>query len=410
MSEVRPVAVRLRVHAMSVEIRRPTEDDRDGVAACMAVSLNFGAGWVEGRKGTLPLEQYRCAVDGDRVVSTAAARPLAQWFGGREVASSGIYGVATLPDRRGTGLASRITTELLREARAAGTPISALYPATLRPYRGIGYEIAGSFVQHTIRLDDLPPVRGSLAVEPYAPEDLEPVRACYRRVASTYDGPIEGTDDTWWTDRIVGHWNPADIHTVVVARGEGGDVEGYLSFVHVPAEGTLGGSFDLEAKHFVWATREALDSLLAFARGYRGLGQSLRFTGPPAEPLALAVEEQRVKPTKTLRWMLRLLDVPVALEARGYPDVSGSATFAVEDPMFESNRGPWRIEAERGAVRVTRADGVRAAVLSTGTLSAMYSGFLSPHDAGRLGLLRAEEVAFLAELLPGRSPFMYDFF
>jgi predicted acetyltransferase len=378
----------------------------------MAVSLNFGPAWREHRGPAIPLEQFRCAFDGDRLLSAAASRPFEQWFGGRELPMAGIYGVATLPEHRGAALATRTITQLLHEAREDGAPVSALYPATLRPYRRLGYELAGGFVEHAIRIDDLPALAGPLAVEPYDPSDLEAVRACFRAVASHQNGPVEGADPSWWTDRILGHWNPGQHHRAVVARGEDGVIEGYTSFVHIDAEGDIDVSFDLEAKHFVWSSADALSSLIGFVRGYRGLGQSLAFAGVPRDPLALVVEEHRLRPRWTFGWMLRLLDVPGALERRGYGATSGSATLAVEDELFADNRGPWRIEAERGEVRVSRVEGAVAPSLPIGTLSSMYSGYLSAHDAARLGLLRSDEreVAFLDELFRGSAPFMYDFF
>jgi hypothetical protein len=47
-----------------------------------------------------------------------------------------------------------------------------------------------------------------------------------------------------------------------------------------------------------------------------------------------------------------------------------------------------------------------------GTLSSMYSGFLSPFDAARLGLVDGDDPAIpvLARLLAGPPPFMYDWF
>ncbi|MEX1263360.1 MAG: hypothetical protein WEE66_05400 [Actinomycetota bacterium] len=35
--------------------------------------------------------------------------------------------------------------------------VSALYPAVLRPYRSLGYEMAGTFTKHRVELDAIPP-------------------------------------------------------------------------------------------------------------------------------------------------------------------------------------------------------------------------------------------------------------
>ncbi len=395
-----------------IEIRTPSEDDRDRVEDVLRVSLNTPRSLSQYRAPRLPLEQFRCAFDEDRVVSVAAARAYTQWFGGNELAMSGIWGVGTLPEQRGTGLASRTVGELLHEARERGTPLTALFPATLRPYRRLGYELAGTFTEHTIDLDDLPAGSGPLSVEEYRPEDLPEIRACYREVAAIQNGPIDADEQEWWASRVLAPRDQERVHRVAVAKDEDGRVRGYVKFTHEPAEGALDVAFKLACRHLIASTPEALRSLLGFARGFRGLGKAIEFTGPPASPLGLLVDEQRVLPTWTFRWMLRLLDVPGALEDRGYPPVSGEAVIAVDDPMFADNHGPWKIEADAGKVRVAPFEGPSSRPIAIGTLSSLFSGFVSAWDAARLGLLDAEDpaVPFLAQLFAGPAPFMYDFF
>jgi len=156
----------------------------------MRVAFNLGSAWLAERAAWLPVEKMRCVVEGDRIVAAAAARDFRQWFGGRELGMSGIWGVVTLPEHRGGGLATRAVTELLEEARAKGQPLSVLYPATQRPYRGMGYELAGTMTRHAVALDDLPRgPAGPLTVEEYdAARDLDGVRACYRASVSGHQG------------------------------------------------------------------------------------------------------------------------------------------------------------------------------------------------------------------------------
>ena len=108
--------------------------------------------------------------------------------------------------------------------------------------------------------------------------------------------------------------------------------------------------------------------------------------------------------------MLRLLDVPAALEQRGYPPVTDEAVIAVEDALFPENRGPWRVVADEGTVKVERAEGSGGRPITIGTLSSMFSGFLSPFDAVGLGLLGEEHAPVFARLFAGPAPWMHDFF
>lgn len=395
------------------EIRIPAEEHRDQVANALRVSLNLEPSFLEHSAPTLPLEDIRAVFEGERVLAVAGERRFRQRFGGRELEMCGIWGVATLPEHRGAGLATLAVGELLREAKGRGVPLTALYPAILRPYRNLGYELAGTYTEQRIRIDDLPLRGGPLPAAEYEEaRDLEDVRACYRRAVEPHNGPIDCDDPRWWPRRIMGTPNPDEHHRAVVVRGRGGEVEAYASFVFEKHEGDMDIDFRLSCRHLVASTIEGIESLLGYFRGFRGLGQLVQFPGAPADPLAMLVDEQKVQPSWTFRWMLRLLDVPAAIEGRGYPPIDGEAIIAVEDPTFPENGGPWRLVAEGGKVRVSSAEGAPVRPIPVGTLSAMYSGFLSPFDAARLGLIDGDDpaVPLLASLFAGSAPFMLDWF
>ena len=199
---------------------------------------------------------------------------------------------------------------------------------------------------------------------------------------------------------------------VVVARGVSG-IEGYASFTFGSDQGPLDFEYSINCRHLVATSVEGWATLLSYLRGFRGLGRTLKFTGPAAHPVALLVEEQRVRPAWSFQWMLRLLDVVAALEGRGYPPVSVEMVLAVEDALFPENRGPWRVVADGGVVSVERVAGderARVRPISIGTLSSLYSGFLSAADAVALGLVDEAAAPGLARLFGGPAPWMYDFF
>jgi predicted acetyltransferase len=133
---------------MTSELVTPSDEHREEIVGLMRVAFNLGSAGLAERAAWLPVEKMRCVLEGDRIVAAAAARDFRQWFGGRELGMSGIWGVVTLPEHRGGGLATRAVTELLVEARAKGQPLSVLYPATQRPYRGMGFELAGTMTRH----------------------------------------------------------------------------------------------------------------------------------------------------------------------------------------------------------------------------------------------------------------------
>jgi predicted acetyltransferase len=395
-----------------IEIGEPREEHREQVARVLSVALNFGPSWIEHRAPFLQLDHFRCAFDDGYVVATAAAHRLTQWFGGRELPCSGIYAVATLPEYRGAGLASQTVGTLLDEARGAGMPISTLFPSVLRPYRRLGFEMAGVQLEHEVALSDLPVVSIALDVREYDPGEIGEIRDCYRRAAASANGPIDSDEPDWWAVRVMGHWNTDVVWRAVTCRDDEGVVRGYASYYHDKAEGPLDPAFRVVCKHLVAETPEALRSLVAYFRSFRGMGQALAFYGPPNHPLAMLLPEQRIREKWSYRWMLRLLDVAAALEGRGYPSVSGEVVIAVDDPNVEPNRGPFRVTADDGKVRIERADGGARRPIPIGALASIFSGHLPVDAAVQLGYLDTDDpaVPLLRELFAGPPPWMYDFF
>jgi predicted acetyltransferase len=108
--------------------------------------------------------------------------------------------------------------------------------------------------------------------------------------------------------------------------------------------------------------------------------------------------------------MLRLVDVPAALSGRGYPPVSVSFDLTVEDGLFPANRGPWRVSVSEGSASVESGSSSDSAAISIGTLSSLYSGFLSAWDAAALGLIEPSMAPVLSSVFGGPAPWMYEFF
>ena len=85
---------------------------------------------------------------------------------------------------------------------------------------------------------------------------------------------------------------------------------------------------------------------------------------------------------------MRVLDVPRALECRGYPNIEGEAVLNIDDPLFPDNNGPWRLRAARGKIEVGREDAKTASALDAlpiGLFSALFTGLATASDLVLLG-------------------------
>ena len=400
---------------MTPVVRTPIEDERSQVIDVLHTSLNFPQAWVDARGPTMPLSGYRCAYDGDRILAVAAAYRFRQWFGGRDLDMSGIYAVATLPEHRATGMASAAVLQIMREARESGVPLTALYPAVARPYRKLGYELAGTYSEHRLNLEDIPsdladdlPDVDLLDVE----RDLDGIKACYQGWIRHHNGPFEPTDDTWWTKRMLSAWGEA-ISRAVVVRGEGGAIEGFVAFRHAPIQGGHRElDFGLECLAFAAITGRATRALLAYFRAFRGVGVWAQWCGQPEDPIAMMLLDQKISTHFRYRWMLRLLDVQLALRGRGYPPIAEEAVIALEDPHFPENEGPWRLVVRDGAANVEPTPDATVRPIPVGIFSSLFSGFLRVPDAIRLGYLDPGDPATgaLDRLFAGADPWCPFFF
>jgi predicted acetyltransferase len=397
--------------ARGIEIRPPTEGDREAIARVMRLSFPIPLSHMGTLIERLWLPSFLCAFRGPELVATTAAHPLSQWFGGRAVPMAGVAAVATVPELRGTGVGSALVAEALRAARDRGTAISTLYPATVPVYRRLGYEYAGLYTQYRTPLLSLPRAAAG-SVEEVTVEELEGIRACYRSWAGSHSGPIDSDFDEWWRQRVFREGYPDEVGHAAVVRGAGG-VEGYVVFRREDDRGDAGlWGIRVACQHLVGTTPASVAALLGYLRRFQGIGTDLQWQGPPSEPLGLLLPEQTLRSHWVFRFMTRLLDVSAAFESRGYRAVNGEAVFCVEDDLFSENRGPFRLEADRGTIRVSPIEGPVERPIPVGALSAMYTGYLSPTDLARVGRMDADHPAapLLGDLLGGPTPWMQDFF
>jgi predicted acetyltransferase len=392
-----------------LHIRPATEADREPIAFVEGFSFNS----QQLRPSDISISGTWCAIDAGSVVGTAAVHELGQWFGRAKVSCAGVAGVAVLPEHRGRGIAGTLMRELLRRRRAAGDALSVLYPANSQLYRDLGYEYAGLHPRFLVPVADLPASRAAVELADSGDEaSVADLRTCFSRFAATHNGPVEWADTHHWAERVLAHKGEGLYQRTVVVPGARG-IDGYASYFT---------TYDSErravvaaCKHLVALTAGALNALLGYFRRFENSASFLDWPGSPTMApvgLAAATNGFAIVPT-TSRWMLRVLDVPRALEARGYPaGAEAEVVFSVEDPLFESNLGPWRLRVAGGRARVERADASPAKPLPAGLFSALYSGFANPTDLVALGALGPVDprIAALSEVFSGPTPWMPDSF
>jgi len=390
---------------MSVTQRSLTVDDLDQAWALEREAFNAVEAhrepWERWERA-LGLERMEGVFIDGRLGAMAGAMPLAQWFGGRSIPMGGVRAVAVRPELRGRGHGSRAVRAVLEAMQARGEVLSALYPATVRPYRRLGWEIAGTLFYRDIAARALPPASRDVDVRRASAADRAVLRACYDRVARETDGFVDRTDGRWdwWLDRnATEHWYVA------------GD-EGYVVYRHLPIE-NVPDAFRILLLDFVATTPRAFRALWGLFADARSVVPSVVFRSGPNEPLAALLDGPDMVVRRERQWMLRLVDAAAAVAARGYrAEIGASITLDVDDPFCPWNAGRWTLHVAKGTGRLERG-GDGAVRLGIGAFASLFSGWATTAWLARAGFLEggtADDRRALDRAFAGPLPWMLDEF
>ncbi|HEU5059529.1 MAG TPA: GNAT family N-acetyltransferase [Kofleriaceae bacterium] len=387
----------------------------DAFSDVLTDSLNFPPRGQVDFMSRYEATDVRVVRAGDRVTGGLVYLPTGQYFGGQRIPMTGIHAVAIAPEERGTGVGRLLLQETTRElARPGGPPIACLYPATQPIYRSVGFEQAGTYTQYRVPIAALPVGPHDLAVERLPPDvavvadRLGPI---YGRFARRQNGFVDRSE--WFWRRQV---DPLSGETrAVYAVREQGAITAYATLRRrwqVGGQGHM--SQDVLCRELVAETPAAARRLVTLIADDRSLGQHLVIQGPPSWVDAMLLVEQSLEVDMQLRWMLRILDVAGALEARGYPPgLAITVGFEVDDDLVDRNRGRFSLEVSGGRGRVTRGGaGERSVALGVRALAALFSGYLPAEELARAGMAAGagDALAAATAVFAGPAPWLAEIF
>ena len=357
----------------------------------------FGKGVADRRTG---------AFLSGRAVAMIDVIPLVQSFGGRFVKSGGISSVVVAPEHRGQGLASRVMRASLEGMRDGGDALSSLYPANLRLYRGLGWELAGGYAirqiqaRHLLLLERAEPG----LVRRAEPGDLPAIRECYRRFALGVNG-MHDCDARWWELE-----NDFASYYVYVAVDADGLVQGALVYEQFSDRG--GGYYRIQVHRVFALNRRSTMALWWMLGTSSSQAGEIYYPAPPEDPLMLLLPEPRVATRFAGQWMLRVIDPQAAIATRGFKTgVEAEVDFHLDDADLSANAGAWRLSVSGGEGRLERTERARLR-LGIGAFSSWYSGWSDAATLERAGLVddAGTEGALLDACFGGRTPWMMDEF
>lgn len=378
----------------------PRPDELDTMNALLEQALTFGVGGMAPWTQAIGHDNMRVVRRAGRVVAGIGVIPFGHWLGGRAVPAGGVTAVGVAPDQRGSGVGLWMLRRTLEEQRALGLPIATLYPATTAFYRRSGFERAATRGLYDVPLASIA-LRAPLETAPVEQGDFSAIRSLYDRRAARsamfIDRPLP-----WW--EVMRRQSDKPAYTFVALRD--GQPEGYVTFMHAVWGETL------QVRDIIALTPDAGRSLLKVLADHRSMLETVRLPAGPADPLLFLLPEQSPKVYRLFDLMLRILDVPAALTARGYsPAARAELHLDVADEILPDAAGRFVLRVADGAAQVERGGQGRIR-LHTRDLAALYTGYLTPDELRLGGGLVASDadVAAAAQVFAGPRPWLPDMF
>jgi predicted acetyltransferase len=328
------------------------------------------------RENTVPVIEsgaFLGAFAGGRPAGAALFFDMRQWWLGRAVPMAGVSGVKVAPEDRGRGIGRRLMTALLEEIAARGFPLSVLYPATMPLYRSLGWELAGAKYTATIPGRSL---RELAAPDvPAAPAGSSP-RDLRRAGPADADAVIEVTGRAHEAARDCGPitWDT----TATAAHVLRPDMYSYLCDDGFASYRWNNSNEELFVAGVRGATAEAVRGLWSLIASHASTAESVRAWVGPAEPLWWLTRERDADLRHRSMWMLRVVDAPAAIAARGFPPaVSLESPLIINDQSRPANSGRWMLSVAAGKAELIPAgpeDAFTALTLGPRGLAALYAG------------------------------------
>lgn len=332
------------------------------------------------------------------VVGKAVDLELESWYGGRRVPTSGVAGVAVAAEYRGRGATRPLLTHLLRRARARGAVISTLYPTAPAYYRGLGYEVIGSYVTREVptwaltRAPARPgPTEEGAGGDAAAVRVRRAVESDWLRIVACYDAWAAGA--TGALTRIGRRFAACvadlaeDVTAVSVAESAadpGGPLLGYCRWQRAGGYGAEG---TIEVRDLITLTTQAQAALLRVVGSHEPTARTTRFHAGSGNDLAWVLRDDAFRELGATPYMLAVLDVLGAIAARGFSTaVAGTAELAVRATL-PGVAGAYALTWAGGRSMAERFEGQAATWISARGFAALYAGSLRCAALRRLGML-----------------------
>ena len=379
---------------MGIEIRpaTPEEFDQLGELTSYVYAGKLGDGPENTVTASNRPEWSLCAFDGPRLVASYSTIPFTMRANGNAVPMGGVSTVGTLPEYRRRGLMSRITLQAFADMRERGQAVAALWASQAAIYQRYGFGMVTLMRNYQVDITDIDFHDGDGGASEV--ERLD-VTAGYDLVKQVYIGFIAHRmcyvhrgRPLWLHNALEESEAEGPIH-IALSRDGDGTPDGYMVYtLRHDRRDHPSRSQEIRIRDLAWLTPSAYRSLWSFVKRHDLVGSVCWNNAPSDDPAAEYFLEPRLLNARDFEGMwLRIVDVPTALEGRGW-DAGGELTLGIsEDRIAPWNVGAWRLCVSGRTAEVSPAKGNADIVLPVKALALLYAGRRSARELAAWGML-----------------------
>lgn len=289
-------------------------------------------------------EEYGAFDDNNKLMARMEVISHKVYLDGNIVDSTGIGGVATLPEFRHNKAIRSIFELVFEDMREKKQYISQLYPFSYAYYNKFGYQTVYDrmrlrFSLNLLKDEKIERNNRCVLIEDNKNADM---REVYEKYASWHNSAYNRDDKLWnikLSDNIY-----SKRHYPYVYYNENGKPSGYFIFTPDNKD------HDFMIVEMCYETIDDIKGMLGFIRNFEADYRHITLSNlPAAEDFSMMFSNQHdIERSSKFMCMTRIADVKKIFEIMKYPQENGSFSISVDDGFQEFNKGVYHISYKDG--------------------------------------------------------------
>ncbi len=371
---------------MEFEIRKARPEEMDDFRKVVKAALMMTA------PDNLDPELTLCAFRDGKLVTSYAAWNMSLVLNGGIVPFAGVTDVGTHPVYRRHGFLRKVTSKHFENLHEEGKlPLSALYASRAAIYRRYGYSPVVTNCSYTVEPRFIQFIGGKEPVGTFregSESDLKIFAQLYNRFIAKRTGYLQRSEENWKRKLNPPPNQPEHHLNFYVIYEEAGEPQGYMLYTAaLILDGPNRWSQNIQISDIAWNSPSAFRAIWEYFSRMDVIIDVTCLHVPVDDPLPhLLLEPRKLNTTSRDGLLARIVDIPNALDKRGYNE-TGTLVFKVYDDFCPWNNGTWKLEASPDGSRVSSTSESPQLEMPLSTLTLLFFGQISATEAWQMGRL-----------------------